>query len=149
MKPFIDYPFGGRRLIGSVSGSNCRHGYGREFMEKTGQTKCAYCGADFTADYETWLTMALDHVIPRSVCESFNLPPKWTEDCSNKVLACSSCSSFKNRYKPAKDVCAPKTLAGFYARRDKVFAERKAMIAQRHKEEKAFFKSRPWRTMKK
>ena len=32
MKRFSDYPGDGRTLIDSVSGSNCRHGYGRDFM---------------------------------------------------------------------------------------------------------------------
>lgn len=55
-------------------------------MQCTGQTRCAYCDVDFTAGYETWLTMALDHVVPASVCTSLNVPEEWREDYSNSVL---------------------------------------------------------------
>jgi len=145
IKPFIDYLHGGYKLIGCVSGSNCRHGYGRAFMLKTGQTKCAYCSTDFTSSYEIWLTMALDHVVPTSVCQSFNISSEWSEDCSNKVLACSACNSFRNRYNPPKSISIPHTLASFYKLRDFIFLERANLIAQRHAEEKAFFISQPWK----
>lgn len=146
IKPFVDYPLGGYNRIGSVSGSNCRHGYGRDFMLKTGQTKCAYCGVDFTSSYETWLTMALDHVVPTSVCQSFNISSGWSEDCSNIVLACTACNSFLNRYSPPKGISILRTLTEFYSLRDRVFKERTSLIARKHEEEKAFFKSQPWKT---
>ena len=145
-KPFIDYLHGGYKLIGCVSGSNCRHGYGRAFMLKTGQTKCAYCGTDFTSSYETWLTMALDHVVPTSVCKSYKISYEWSEDCSNKVLACTACNSFLNRYNPPKGISIPRKLTEFYSLRDRVFIERTILIARKHAEEKAFFKNQPWKT---
>jgi len=145
MKPFVDYPLGGYNLIGSVSGSNCRHGYGRDFMLKTGQTKCAYCGVDFTSSYETWLTMALDHVVPTGVCQSLKIDPEWSKDCSNIVLACSACNSFLNRYSPPKGISIPHSLPEFYSLRDHVFIERSILIARKHEDEKAFFKSEPWK----
>jgi hypothetical protein len=81
--------------------------------------------------------------------EAFKLSQTWAEDCSNKVLACAACNSFKNRYQPEKSIGAPETLAEFYALRDKVFAERKTLIAKARKEERSFFESRPWRAKKK
>ena len=144
MKPFDDYPGAGRTLIGIVKGANCRHEYGLQFMRKTGQTKCAYCQLDFASCYKTWLTMALDHVIPASVCVKWGVPAEWREDCANKVLACAACNAFRNRYKPASGKSVPDTLEAFLALRDRVFAERKNLIIERHKDEKAFFDGRPW-----
>ncbi len=144
MQPFTSYPGQGRKLLGKVVGSNCRHGYGLKFMRVTGQTKCAYCGHDFTVSYENWLQMALDHVVPRSVCGSLRLHDDWVEDCSNKVLACGACNSFFNRYKPSWEFDCPDTLDAFYDLRDRIFEDRKRPILQKHKDERAFFARRAW-----
>jgi hypothetical protein len=77
MEPFDSYPGGDGQLLGFSKGSNCRHQYGLAFMQRTGQKLCAYCGSDFTATYEQWLTMALDHVIPLSVCKARGIPEVW------------------------------------------------------------------------
>lgn len=144
MKAFDKYPEGGRKLIGSVSGSNCRHEYCLDFMRKTGQKECAYCGLDFTASYETWLAIALDHVVPRGFCERRRIKLAWSEDASNKVLACAACNSFHNRYTPSAKWSKPKSLDEFYDLRDAVFEERKKLISQKHEEERDFFRSKPW-----
>lgn len=144
MYPFDSYPRGGRILLGKVIGSNCRHGYGLKFMQITGQTKCAYCGLDFSASYGNWLQMALDHVVPKSVCASFNLDSEWTEDCSNKVLACAACNGFNNRYKPSPNIVRPESLDEFFNLRDHIFNERKPPILQRREEEQQFFNLRAW-----
>jgi len=117
-------------------------------MITTGQTKCAYCGADFTSLFETWLTMALDHVIPLGVCESLRIPYEWREDCSNKVLACAACNSFRTRYEPKKGTKKPKTIVEFFNLRDAVFKERKKMILRRRKDERLFFDDHPWAFIK-
>jgi len=114
-------------------------------MQKTGQTQCAYCGLDFTTLYQSWLQLALDHVVPVSVCLTFGVPLEWQEDCSNKVLACAACNGFRNRYKPTIQVTAPVTLSEFYDLRDHIFAERKTLIEARHESDRAFFDSSPWR----
>lgn len=144
MRPFDEYPGSGRELIGRVSGANCRHEYGLQFMRNTGQTTCAYCGADFAGSYETWLTMALDHVVPTSVCRKLGIPDEWADDCANKVLACAACNSFGNRYVPTDSPPKPIGLDDFLALRDRVFAERKEIIGRRHQSERAFFDRRPW-----
>jgi hypothetical protein len=90
--------------------------------------------------------MALDHVVPAGVCKSYNISYEWSEDCSNKVLACTACNSFLNRYTPSKDIGIPRTLPEFYSLRDRIFIERTILIARKHEEEKAFFKSQPWKT---
>jgi hypothetical protein len=144
MKPFDSYPHGGHRLLGIAKGANCRHEYGLLFMRICGQTRRAYCDADFAASYETWLNMVLDHVIPQSVCNEWGISEHWRDDYTNNVLACSACNSFRNRYKPSVDLPIPDTLEAFHALRDTIFAERKRLIAARHEEERAFFDSRPW-----
>jgi hypothetical protein len=144
MQPFETYPYRGRSLLSQVVGSNCRHGYGRKFMQITGQRCCAYCGIDFTASYTNWLQMAIDHVVPKSVCIEFGLSPEWYEDCSNKVLACAACNGFYNRFKPSTEVACPVTLEQFFDLRDQIFNERKGPILQKHIDEKDFFDSKPW-----
>jgi hypothetical protein len=144
MLPFDAYPGGGSKLLGRARGTVCRRGYGLDFMRKTSQTTCAYCAADFAASYTTWLTMALDHVVPASVCISMGVPEDWREDCSNKVLSCGACNGFRNRYKPMIDVVQPLTLEVFYELRDHIFAERKELIAASHMTDRAFFEERPW-----
>jgi hypothetical protein len=144
MLPFDDYPGKGRQLLGPVHGANCRREYGLAFMRKARQTTCAYCGQDLVATYQSWLTMALDHVVPVSVCISLGIPAEWREDCSNKVLCCAACNGFANRYKPTIDPGAPASLDTFYALRDHIFAERKQLIAERHESEREFFELRRW-----
>jgi hypothetical protein len=77
--------------------------------------------------YETWLNMALDHVVPYNVCQRLNVPKEWREDYSNRVLSCTTCNTFGNRYVP-KDFQPPTTLEEFYVLRDKIFIERRRLI---------------------
>lgn len=148
MMPFDNYPGQGRMLLGHVSGANCRREYGLQFMRKTGQTTCAYCGIDFVSSYLTWLTMALDHVVPARVCDALGVAKEWREDCSNKTLACAACNGFKNRYKPTIALELPLTLEAFFNLRDHIFAERKQLIAARHVDEQAFYNRKPWQSTK-
>lgn len=138
MLPFGRYPHGGRVLLGQVGTGNCRRGYGLKFMLITGQTRCAYCHMSLTDPYENWLQMALDHVVPRSVCKEFSLSDEWTHDASNLVLSCTACNGFGNRYKAPKTVQCPTSLEEFYDLRDQIFIERLNSIKRRHEEERAF-----------
>jgi hypothetical protein len=144
MMPFDAYPAKGKVLLARVTGSNCRHGYGKKFMQVTGQTTCAYCGLDLVASFEAFLQMALDHVVPKSVCKSLTLPDKWAEDCINKVLACLACNGFDNRFTLQEFCACPPTLEAFCELRDRIFAERKARIAACREKEKEFFNRRLW-----
>lgn len=136
--PFENYPQHGRKLLGLVAGDNCRHGYGLTYIQKTKQTYCAYCGLDLLGVYENWLNMALDHVVPYSVCQILNVPKEWREDYSNRVLSCTTCNTFGNRYVP-KDLLPPTTLEEYYNLRDAIFLERRRLILERHQQERAFF----------
>ncbi len=139
---FESYPKQGRDLIGAFVGSNCRQGYGLKFMKETGQTCCAYCGLDFTK-YENWLQMALDHVVPVSVCKGMSNPDieKWMNDGSNRVLACATCNGFDNHYQPVSQEY-PRSLEDFYDLRDRVFVERKKRIKERIEKERHFFETK-------
>ena len=130
--------------MGAWRGANARHEYGLEFMRLTGQRRCAYCDTDLTSTYQLWLTLVLDHVIPVKMCKSLGVPSDWCWDYSNAALACAACNGFCNRYAPTFAIVPPGTLEDFWDLRDKVFEERKQMIAARHKEEHDFFEQRPW-----
>lgn len=141
--PFVDYPNQHRTLTGPVSGANCRHEYGLKFMQKTRQTKCAYCGLDIAGVYENWLNMALDHVVPVGVCQELKIPVEWRDDHSNRVLSCAACNGFENRYSP-KNAAFPITLEEFYVLRDAIFVERKKLILEKHAQERAFYQQKLW-----
>ena len=114
-------------------------------MRLTGQKcECAYCGTSLSAPYEAWLGMVLDHVVPIKLCKSGHVPDDWCEDYSNRVLACAACNGFCNRYSPSFDIAPPAMLEAFFSLRDKIFVERKKLIAERHKEERQFFNGRSW-----
>lgn len=145
MIPFESYPERGQALLGPIRGSNCRKGYGLKFMRVTGQTSCAYCGISLIEPYTNWLQMAIDHVVPQSVCKGFSLSAEWTHDASNCVLSCAACNGFGNRYKPSTDTLCPTTLEEFWRLRDRIFIERSTVIQGKHAEERSFFDSAPWR----
>ena len=142
--PFESYPGQGRALLGKCSGANCRREYGLKFMRRTGQRHCAYCGTDLTSTYDRWLSMAIDHVVPVSVCRRLNIPSEWAEDCVNKVLACGACNSFENRFSALELVDCPTDLETFIAIRDRLFIQRKLLIARKHVAEREFFDGSPW-----
>jgi hypothetical protein len=129
MLPFDLYPDGGRQLMKAGKGASARHEYGSELMQRTGQRRCAYCETDLTATYQTWLTMVVDHVIPIKLCKSSHIRESWCWDYSNAVLACAACNGFCNRYSPSFHIVPPETLEAFYDLRDKIFNERKKLIA--------------------
>jgi hypothetical protein len=146
MNPFDGFPGADRELLGGPGPwDNCRHGYGLDLQRKTGQRSCASCGLDFTGSYEHWLLMAVDHVVPTSVGTGLGIPIAYLGDCINLVLACSGCNGFANRYKPAL-VTTPDewTLEVFIELRDRVFSERRGVVASRRASERAFFEARPW-----
>jgi hypothetical protein len=120
--------------------ANARHGYG--FRLLIGERKCAYCGTDLTNCYESWLRMSVDHVVPLKVCENFGVPRELSRDYANLVLACAACNGFANRYRPDFDIARPITPKAFFDFRDRVFGERRELIANKHRDEISFFKSK-------
>jgi len=110
-------------------------------------TSCAYCGLDFSARFEDWLTMVLDHVVPQSVCKRAGIKLELVWSYSNTVLACVACNGFCNRYKPQENYPESISLSEFYDLRDRIFQERKKLIMERRNEEQKFFESNPWKSV--
>ena len=139
--PFDTYPNRGSEPFHLKKGYNTRLEDGPEFMRLTRQTACAYCNSDFLGGYETWLTMALDHVVPTSVCKEKNIPPEWADDFSNMVLSCGACNGLRNRYTYIKSILLPLSRESFVEMRNCIFVERKDLIlAAREKERTEFHK---------
>jgi hypothetical protein len=113
-------------------------------MRETGQRSCAYCGISLVDTFENWLQMALDHVVPRSVCKSLSIFVDWQEDCFNRVLACLACNGFDNRFKLQVLPACPASLEAFCELRDRIFAERWKRVKICRAEEQEFFSQRHW-----
>lgn len=137
--PFARYPHGGRIPFGKHGGDNARRGYGRRLHLLTGERRCAYCGLDLYADYERWLLLQVDHVVPTGVARQLAIPVAFTENPINLVLACAGCNGFDNRYIDIAEPRADWDLDGFLALRDATFAVRFERIAARRAAERAFF----------
>jgi hypothetical protein len=137
--PFQYYPDGGRTPLGRLSGANARHEYGKRLAERTGVTWCAYCGLDLFADYERWLLLQVDHVVPTSSAIALGIPKEWAHDHFNAVLACAGCNGFDNRYALTDLPQSVWTLEEFLTLRDKVYLDRWERISQRRQKERALF----------
>ena len=114
----------------------CRGGYGAAVLARFGN-QCVYCDLDFTANYESWLHMSVDHIVPRQSAKS-GYPTEWLEDLLNHAPCCRTCNEFLNQYKVALPE-PPATLAGFVQLRDRVKHEKRELAAQRHAVERERF----------
>ncbi len=121
-------------------GSNCRHEYGWDHIRLTKQDRCAYCEkVYFLKELKDWFTMALDHVIPVSVCKSLEIDMTWCRSTANAVLACSTCNTLCNRYVPLTLPQKPESFQEFLKLRNAIFLERKRLIQDaQSREEKVF-----------
>ena len=146
MKPFDDYPTDKDELLRPLGGpGNCRNGYGLDLQKRTGQTRCAYCGISLVDDYYHWLLMAAGHVVPTSAKLSLRMPSVLIESLANRLLCCSGCNGFLNRYAVADEVPRDNwSLPDFIALRDRVFVDRKQKIGERRAAEMAIFDRKRW-----
>jgi hypothetical protein len=64
-------------------------GYGYAIHRRDG-FRCRYCGIDGSGSFETWLTLSVDHLLPKG-------HPR-REDAEFKVTACMFCNTADNRY---------------------------------------------------
>ena len=64
-------------------------GYAFEVLKRDGFT-CRYCGLDGTRDFDAWLTLSWDHLLPKGHVERDN--PEYI------VAACNFCNTADNRY---------------------------------------------------
>lgn len=59
-------------------------------IHKRDNFTCRYCGADGTQSFDTWLTLTVDHLLPKG--HAHRDDPEYT------VTACSFCNTADNRY---------------------------------------------------
>lgn len=145
MRPFDSYPKDEHELRSPPRNPyNCRHGWGLDIQQRTGQTRCAYCGVSLVDDYYHWLLMCVDHVVPSREAQRLNIPPDLANGLVNHVLACSGCNGFHNRHVIAAEPQKEWTLDQFIDLRDTTFRNRKASVGERRAEEMAFFDRHPW-----
>ena len=144
MNPFDHYPDGGRTLLGRRTGASARREYGLRLQRISGQSICTYCGLDLVSDYDHWLLLSVDHVVPTGEARRLGIPMDYSEDLIDLVLSCSACNGFDNRCRIVREPQEQWTLEEFVALRNRVFAERAPRIAARHEQDKAFFESQPW-----
>ncbi|QDT95240.1 HNH endonuclease [Gimesia aquarii] len=142
--PFDSYPNNGRNLLGKKSTENCRHGYGLKLQKLTGISNCGYCGISLTINYEQWLLMQVDHVLPTNMGNRLRISSEWLDDYSNCLLACSACNTFDPLFDEKSITESPSSLQGFYDLRDRVYLIRKRKILKCQKVEREFYDSKPW-----
>ncbi|MDQ3466693.1 MAG: hypothetical protein M3411_00465, partial [Chloroflexota bacterium] len=79
MNPFDRYPNGGRTLLGRSKGGTARRVYGLHLQQITGQSICTYCGLDLVSEYQHWLLLSVDHVIPTAEARRLGIPLDYSE----------------------------------------------------------------------
>jgi hypothetical protein len=145
MMPFDAYPHRGRRPIGRLTGTNCRHEYGLRLQRLIGLNKCAYCSLSLVDTYDHWLMLSVDHILPNHAGAELGVQPEWLDDYWNTVLCCSACAAFGSLLPLETDVTSPKSAEEFLSLRDQIFVERKRMILLSHEHDLAFYDDKPWR----
>jgi hypothetical protein len=103
--------------------------YGRDIFEMHGYT-CAYCGLLMLKEFDYYLQLSADQVVPRST-KGYELA--LIEDTTSLVTCCRACNEFGNRYRP--DLPVATTEDTFWEVRDRVFGERRALIIKRREGE--------------
>jgi len=88
------------------------------------------------ASFESRLQLSVDQVIPRQMV-TLGYPVDLVEDITNLVTCCRACNDFGNRFVVTDP--APTSDSAFYDLRDRVFANRKAMILAKRAQERAIY----------
>lgn len=149
MLPFDKYPEKGlHKLECNIGGTNCRREYGLHIQQITNQTRCAYCDISLVDDYYHWLLLSVDHVISIKLAKSLGIDLSFWDDVINKVLCCTGCNGFRNRYNIPNHWPFQRhehwTDEEFVELRDEVFKDRKKLIAERRADEMNFFDQKRW-----
>lgn len=71
--------------------------YGDRDVRLRDRCVCQYCGLDGSRNFEIWMNLTIDHLVPA-------VPPD--ERNENKVVACYECNSIKRQYMPQGDTLA-------------------------------------------
>lgn len=141
MKPFEEYPMAGRKLLGPLDCiDNLSHGYRLDLQRRTGQTHCAYCGADLMPKNHDMLNICIDRIISGAQAAEIGVPAEFACDAINAVLCCSDCYRLRSEYNAIDEPQIRRhtlCLDDFILLRDRVFTNRKRLIAERKAREEA------------
>ena len=102
-----------------------------EFASSEGRACCGYCGRDLS-DRRSRLLSCMDHVIPVSEAARLGIGKDFVSSSDNLALCCASCRALTEDYK-VPDEIRPRKLHpdALIELRDRVLAERRALIARR------------------
>ena len=144
--PFDRYPGDGWRLLRppDPGDGSSRRGYGYDLQRETNQTSCAFCNLNLIGDYNRWLLLVVDHVLPVKDCQRKglrNAPAKWWESMSNLIICCSGCNGFTTREEVEWEPWEDWSVQAFVRQRNRVFEERKKNVLKRRTEEMKFFRA--------
>lgn len=117
------------------SNGSSRTGYGRDAVAYWKASTCAYCGCELIDDYESWLHLSVDHVVPACVLKTWGTQyANWIGCRGNVVPCCRACNEFLNGYRVTGK--APKDEEAFIALRNRVLREKRDRALRRHEQEK-------------
>jgi hypothetical protein len=136
MIPFDWYPHGGNEPIGIPQGSSSRRDYGPPTFKACGYF-CVYCGMDLNKDYQSWLCISVDHVVPKRVAW-YNVHQDWIMDGINLVTCCRACNDFLQQDFNVREE-EPRTIAQFTAIRDRTFRAKCEYVRERHAKERRWY----------
>ncbi len=136
--PFARYEGAGRKLLDRppLGDGSCRRGYGPPVFSECG-TACAYCGREMGQNYDSWLDLSIDHVIPGETVKRLGWPREWIDDLANLVTCCRACNEFLNGYRVADP--PPATVDEFFVLRDRHFVAKRAWAIERHVRERDWY----------
>ena len=100
-------------------------------MSSEGRACCAYCGKNLS-DRRSRLMSCVDQVISASEAARLGIDKDFSKSSDNLVLCCTSCRALAEDYR-VPDGIRPRKLHpnALIELRDRVFAERRALIARR------------------
>jgi len=89
--------------------------------------------------YESWLDLSIDHVIPGETVKRLGWPREWVEDIANLVTCCRACNEFLNGYRVADP--PPATTDEFFALRAQHFVAKRERVIERHVREHDWYEA--------
>ena len=121
-----------------------------ECASSKGRACCAYCGKNLS-DRHSRLLSCVDHVIPVSETVRIGIDKDFAQSSDNLILCCTSCRALAEDYKVPDEIRPRKLYPDALTElRDRVFAERRALIARRRMQELSTLESRSrgiWRDL--
>ena len=138
MMPFDLYPQGGSEPLGIPQNGNgtARRGYGPPTFQVSG-FHCVYCGMDLGSSYSSWLSISVDHVVPRQIAW-YGARREWIDDRFNLVTCCRACNEFLQLQFGEQE---PHMVQEFVEIRNRIFLAKCERARERHHEERMWFET--------